>query len=134
MSRALFLWLFGLVLFTVGGHALAADAPKYNVLFLISDDLRTELGCYGSKLAKTPNIDALAQDGVRFDRAYCQFPLCCPSRSSMLTGRYPLTTGVLGNRTWFGNKHPDYVSLPRHFKDNGYATLRAGKIFHGGID
>ena len=112
----------------------AADAPKYNVLFLISDDLRTELGCYGSHLAKTPNIDALAAAGVRFDRAYCQFPLCCPSRTSMLTGRYPLTTGVLGNRTWFGNAHPDYVSLPKYFRQNGYATLRAGKIFHGGID
>jgi len=112
----------------------AEQAAKYNVLFIISDDLRTELGCYGSKLAQTPNIDALAKYGVRFERAYCQYPLCNPSRSSMLTGRYPITTGVLGNRVWFGNDHPDFVSLPKHFKANGYATLRSGKIFHGGID
>jgi iduronate 2-sulfatase len=111
----------------------AADA-KPNVLFIISDDLRTELGCYGSPLAKTPNIDALAAAGVRFDRAYCQFPLCNPSRSSMLTGRYPATTGVVGNRSWFGREHPEFISLPRYFREHGYWTLRAGKIFHGGID
>jgi len=114
--------------------AFAADAVKYNVLFLISDDLRTELGCYGSPLAKTPNIDALAAAGVQFERAYCQFPLCCPSRTSLLTGRYPLTTGVLGNRTWFGHEHSDYVSLPKYFQQHGYVTLRSGKIFHGGLD
>jgi arylsulfatase A-like enzyme len=111
----------------------AADAGKYNVLFIISDDLRTEPGCYGG-LAKTPNIDALAATSVRFERAYCQFPLCCPSRTSLLTGRYPLTTGVVGNRTWFGHEHPDYVSLPMLFQQHGYVTLRAGKIFHGGLD
>ncbi len=117
-----------------GQISSAEFEPKYNVLLIISDDLRTELGCYGSKLAQTPNIDALAASGVRFDRAYCQFALCNPSRSSMLNGRYPLTTGVLGNRTWFGHAHPDYVSLPKYFQQNDYTTLRAGKIFHGGLD
>jgi arylsulfatase A-like enzyme len=112
----------------------ARAAEKMNVLFIISDDLRTELGCYASTMAKTPNLDRLAASGVRFDHAYCQFPLCNPSRSSMLTGRTPAHTGVLGNRTWFGDAHPDFVSLPKYFKANGYITLRVGKIFHGGID
>lgn len=110
----------------------AAERP--NVLFLISDDLRTEMGCYGSPVAKTPNLDALAGRSLRFDIAYCQFPLCNPSRSSMLTGLRPTTVGVLGNRTWFGRTCPEAVSLPRHFKQHGYRTLQAGKIFHGGID
>jgi arylsulfatase A-like enzyme len=112
----------------------AIGAAKYNVLFLIADDLRAELGCYGSPLAKTPNLDALAQSGVRFERAYCQYPLCNPSRVSMLTGRHPAATGVLGNRTDFRTNHLDWITLPQLFKQNGYASLRSGKIFHGGID
>ena len=74
--------------------AQTAAAPKYNVLFLISDDLRAETGSYGG-LAKTPNLDALAAKGVQFDKAYCQYALCNVSRSSMLTGHYPIYTGVL---------------------------------------
>src|SRR5947209_11324710 len=114
--------------------APAADGKWPNVLFLISDDMRPDLGCYGHPLVKSPHLDALAAAGVRFDRAYCQFPLCNPSRTSLLTGRYPVHTGVLDNRTWFGAAHPDFVTLPKYFKANGYATLRSGKIFHGGID
>jgi arylsulfatase A-like enzyme len=114
--------------------ALAVAGERMNVLLIISDDLRTELGCYGSSLAKTPVLDRLAGQGVLFERAYCQFPLCNPSRTSMLTGRYPTTTGVLGNRQWFGAVDPELVSLPRYFRDHGYTTLRAGKIFHGGMD
>jgi iduronate 2-sulfatase len=109
-------------------------AGQRNVLFLLVDDLRTELGCYGVDEIKTPNIDALAAAGVRFDRAYVQYPLCNPSRSSMLNGRYPTVTGVMDNTVWFGEKHPDFVSLPKYFKQQGYASLRAGKVFHGGID
>jgi arylsulfatase A-like enzyme len=104
--------------------------PKYNVLFLISDDLRAECTTYGGQ-AKTPNVDKIAQEGVRFDRAYCQYALCNPSRSSLLTGRYPITTNVMGNRDNWRTIHPDWVSLPQMFKDNGYASLRAGKVFHG---
>lgn len=112
----------------------AADPARPNVLFFFVDDLRPELGCYGHQSVKTPNIDALAKSGVRFERAYCQFPLCNPSRTSLLTGRHPMVTGVLDNQTWFGAAHPDWASLPRHFKNNGYVSLRTGKIFHGGID
>src|SRR6266849_3301300 len=114
--------------------ASAAAASKYNVLFIISDDLRPELGAYGNKIIKTPNIDALAARGTRFDRAYAQFPLCNPSRSSLLNGRYPTQTGIMDNNTYFRTKHPDYVTLPQYYQKHGYASLRTGKIFHGGID
>ena len=108
---------------------------KPNVLFIMSDDMRVELGCYASMFnAKTPNLDALAKAGVRFDRNYCQFPLCNPSRASLLTGRNPTKTSVLGNRTNFRIAHPGWTTLPQVFMENGYVTLRAGKIFHGGID
>jgi len=112
----------------------AAEAKKMNVLFIISDDLRAELACYGDTIAQTPNIDQLAARGVRFERSYCQYPLCCPSRTSMLTGRHPTTTNVYGNRNWFGAQHPDWTSLPKYFREHGYTTLRSGKIFHEGID
>lgn len=108
--------------------------PKYNVLFIISDDLRPELGTYGNPIIKTPNIDRLAARGVRFDRAYAQYPLCNPSRTSLLNGHYPTETGVMDNNKYFRATHPDYVTLPQYFKAQGYATLRIGKIFHGGID
>ncbi len=107
---------------------------KYNVLFISSDDLRPELGAYGNRAIKTPNIDRLAARGLRFDRAYTQYPLCNPSRTSLLTGRHPATTGVMDNNTYFRVKHPDWVTLPQHFKAHGYASLRSGKTFHGGID
>jgi len=122
-----------ILLFVLVGCALAQaqDKPRLNVLFFMSDDLRCELGCYGVPI-KTPNIDKLAAAGVRFDRAYCQFPLCNPSRSSMLNGRYPTQTGVLDNQVHFRNNHPDWITLPQYFKEHGYVTLYAGKIFHGG--
>jgi iduronate 2-sulfatase len=114
--------------------ARSAPQKKYNVLFLISDDLRPELGAYGNPLIKTPNIDRLAARGTRFDRAYAQYPLCNPSRTSLLSGHYPTETGVMDNNKYFRAERPDYVTLPQYFKAHGYATLRTGKIFHGGID
>ena len=117
------------------GAAAGRGAGRPNVLFLMSDDMRVELGCYASRFgAKTPNIDALAKSGVRFDRNYCQFPLCNPSRVSLLTGRPATITSVLGNRTQFRDAHPDWTSLPQLFRQNGYVAVRTGKIFHGGID
>jgi iduronate 2-sulfatase len=107
---------------------------KYNVLFIGSDDLRPELGTYGNSIIKTPNIDKIAARGTRFDNAYAQYPVCNPSRTSLLTGRYPTQTGVMNNNDYFRRKHPEFVTLPQYFKENGYATLRSGKIFHGGID
>lgn len=133
MSRLL-VSLSVMTLLTGAGPADAPKARPWNILFLMSDDMRPDLGAYGHALARSPNIDALAAAGVRFDRAYCQYPLCNPSRTSLLTGRHPTTTGVLDNSGDFRKLHPDWVTLPEHFKANGYVSLRTGKIFHGGID
>lgn len=125
----------GAALFLIAGTAFAADSAKRpNILFIFADDLRPELGCYGVGGIKTPNIDALAARSVRFNHAAVQYALCNPSRSSLLTGRYPTQTGVLDNRQWWGAKHPDWKTLPRWFRDHGYNTLRDGKVFHEGID
>ena len=106
-----------------------------NVLFFMSDDMRPELNCYGSRFqAHSPNIDGLAAKGVRFDRNYCQFPLCNPSRSSLMTGHPPHTTNVLGNTASVTKLHPEMMTLPRLFREHGYTTLRSGKLFHAGLD
>src|SRR6478752_9582171 len=132
---ALLVFIASLVLAAVqSASSPAADSQRLNVLLIAFDDLRPELGCYGNKLIDTPNFDAVAKSGVRFERTYCQFPLCNPSRTSLLTGRQPNTTGVMDNSTYFRDAHPDFVTLPQHFKSNGYVTARTGKIFHGGID
>ena len=107
----------------------AADNQR-NVLFLISDDLNNMLGCYGDPKAKTPNIDRLAARGVRFDRSYCTFPLCGPSRNSMLTGLYPNSTGILANSQIFRQTIPSQHSLSQVFRLSGYFAARIGKLYH----
>ncbi len=116
---------------TLALHAVpAADAKRTNVLFLISDDLNNLLGCYGDPQAKTPHIDKLAARGVRFDRAYCTFPLCGPSRNSMLTGLYPNSTGILANAQIFRQSIPEQLSLSQVFRQQGYLGVRIGKLYH----
>lgn len=107
-------------------------AKRWNVLFVAVDDLRPELACYGRSMVKSPNIDRLAKEGVRFDRAYCQQAVCNPSRASLLTGLRPETLKVFDLETHFRDKVPTAVTLPQLFKENGYATARYGKIFHTG--
>ena len=105
---------------------------KYNVLFITVDDLNNDLSIYGHKLVKTPNFDRLKKLGVQFNKAYCQFPLCSPSRTSFLTGLTPDETKIFNLETHFRNTIPDVVTLPQLFKNNGYFTARVGKIFHMG--
>lgn len=112
-------------------HAQAQK--KLNVLLIASDDLNTRLGTYGHPLVKTPNLDRLARMGVRFHNAYNQYPLCSPSRVSMLTGLRPDTTGVYDLQTLFRDNVPTVTTLPELFKNNGYFSARVGKIFHYGV-
>jgi len=109
----------------------ASAQGKYNVLFITIDDLRPLLGCYGYPEMHTPNIDALAKRGTLFNRAYCQFPVCNPSRASVLTGLRPDTVGVYDNFENFRETVPEAVTLPQHFKAHGYHTRSVGKITHG---
>ncbi|MDZ4290027.1 MAG: sulfatase [Prosthecobacter sp.] len=122
--------LLGVLALAASSHA-AESRP--NVLLLMSDDLAATLGSYGHPQAKTPNLDALAAEGVRFSRAYCQFPHCNPSRSSLLSGFRPNATRVTNNEDNLYQNLPGVMTLPHLFRQNGYATARCGKIFHLGV-
>jgi len=107
------------------------DRPQNpNVLFIAVDDLRPELGCYGIKEVVSPNIDWVANKGLLFERAYCQYPVCGPSRCSVLTGLYATKSRFSNNNALVDKDAPDIVSLPEHYKNNGYHTISNGKIYH----
>jgi arylsulfatase A-like enzyme len=107
---------------------------RYNVLFIAVDDMRPDLGCYGNQFVKTPHLDKLASRGLTFTRTYCQQAVCSPSRTSLLTGRRPDTTKIYELQTHLRKTLPNVVTLPQHFKNNGYTTTALGKIYHGGLD
>ena len=109
---------------------VAASAARPNVLFIAVDDLWPELRCYGAQHIVSPKIDKLAESGVRFTHAYCQVAVCGATRTSLLTGLRPDTTGVYANRINVRKSMPEVITLPQYFKQNGYYVEGMGKIFH----
>ncbi len=129
------LWLLGSVALSLLGCAhrqqeLGPEAPP-NVVLIIVDDLRPDLGTYGHPLVSSPNIDRLADRGLQFERAYTQYPLCNPSRISLLTGLRPDRTGIFSNQVSYLTTIPDAITLPETFRQKGYFTAGVGKVFHG---
>lgn len=119
-----------LILLLMACCAKGADRP--NILFIAIDDLRPELGCYGSEIAVTPNLDGIAKGGLLFNRAYCQQAICRPSRASLMTGMRPESTGLFHNYVALRDLQPDILTLPQHLISHGYETAYVGKIFHQG--
>jgi iduronate 2-sulfatase len=103
---------------------------KKNVLFIIADDLNCYLGPYEHSIVKTPNLDRLAESGIVFTNAYCNFPLCGPSRASMMTGMYPDQTNIKANAILLRDRMPNAVTMSQVFINNGYTATRIGKIYH----
>lgn len=126
LKKSLALLSFGFSLLS----SLGFSAEQMNVLFIAVDDLRPELNCYGEKEILSPHIDALAARGTLFERAYCQVAVCGASRASLMTGLRPQTTRCWNFKTPMREKNPDALSMPQHFKAQGYHTLSIGKIYH----
>ncbi len=118
-----------LVLLCLPGVAVAAERPP-NVLFIMADDLRGFGGAFTRDVVKTPHLDRLAARGVRFERAFAQYPVCNPSRTSLLTGLRCEQTGIVGNQTFFRDRWPDLVTFPQLLRRNGWTAHSFGKILH----
>ena len=110
----------------------SAQAAKPNVLLILVDDLKPAIGCYGDRFAKTPNIDALASRGMRFDLAFCNQAVCAPSRFTLMLGSHSTSTGLYGLGNNLRDSLPNAVTMPQFFARHGYRTESLGKIFHIG--
>ncbi len=122
--------IFSILIIMVFQSCNEPEKLKPNVLFIAVDDLTSMLGCYGNQLAKTPNFDKLSEMGVQFNRAYCQLPLCNPTRASVMTGLRPDVIKVYDLDRHFRDEVPDVVTLPQLFGKNGWWTGRVGKLYH----
>ncbi|XP_040904198.1 iduronate 2-sulfatase isoform X3 [Toxotes jaculatrix] len=132
MNLCVRMWLLLLALHTLTLAAVARRDTR-NVLFIVADDLRTSLGCYGDTVVKSPNIDQLASKSQVFLHAYAQQAVCAPSRTSMLTSRRPDTTRLYDFKSYWRVHSGNYTTLPQYFKSRGYRTMSVGKVFHPGI-
>ena len=110
----------------------ASAARRPNVLLILVDDLKPALGCYGDAIARTPQLDALAARGMRFDLAYCNQAVCAPSRFTLMLGSHSTSTGLYGLGSQLRQIVPDAVTMPQHFAKHGYRTGSLGKVFHIG--
>ncbi len=136
--QSVFSFVFGLSILSLLPVSLFSQdsRAKPNVLFIAIDDQNDWIGHLGGHpLAKTPHLDRLAERGTTFLNAHCQAPLCNPSRTSLMLGLRPTTTGIYGLAPWFRtlDEWKDRVALPQHFKSHGYRTLTTGKVYHGGV-
>ena len=124
------------VVTSLGGSSFALGAKgdkRPDVLFISIEDVSPQrFGCWGNTVCKTPNIDLLARQSLRFDLAHCTAPPCNPSRTSLLSGLRAETTKVFGNATDWTEALKPGTTMPEHFRANGYETIRVGKIFHRG--
>jgi len=122
--------LLGLAFSSISTLPSMAAASRPNVLPIVCDDLNTHVSTSGYPHISTPAFDTLAAAGMTFRRAYCQYPVCGPSRASFLHGLYPQSTGILDNYADIRKTRPGTVSLPQRFKASGYWTASTGKVFH----
>ena len=122
--------LIPLFIITLSGSTTIEPSSKLNVLFIIADDLNCAIGAYGDALVKTPNLDKLAKEGVLFGNAHVQYPLCGPSRVSLMTGLYPDQTKSKKLRLYVRQTIPDVVTLGQKFRTENYHSVRVGKIYH----
>ncbi len=132
MNRRQFLATGGALLGAAAtGHGAEARRRKPDVLFIAIEDVSPHrFGCYGNRVCKTPHIDRLAAQGLRFDNAHTS-PPCCPSRTALFLALRPETTRVFGNRDDWHKTMPDALTMPRHFQAHGYQAVRCGKMYHG---